>query len=158
MKSTKISTLLLVTISTAVVSFFAVRLLVANGNPLPVSPLNLLITLVAIALVILALSLPIWNYKNAVKKKPAAKRVDPFYAVRVLLLSKASSISGSIFLGWHIGAVTSQLISPVTAGYALIQNGAGVVASLVLIASSIATEHICRLPDDSDSSDQAVST
>jgi hypothetical protein len=158
MKSTKISTLLLVTIPTAVVSFFVVRLLVANGNPSPVSPLNLLITLVAIALVILALSLPIWNYKNAVKKKPAAKRVDPFYAVRVLLLSKASSISGSIFLGWHIGAVTSQLISPVTAGSALLQNGAGGVASLVLIASSIATEQICRLPDDSDSSDQAVST
>jgi hypothetical protein len=54
--------------------------------------------------------------------------------------------------------VTSQLISPVTAGSALIQNGAGVVASLVLISSSVATEHICRLPDDSDSSDQAVST
>jgi hypothetical protein len=158
MKSTKISTLLLVTISTAVVSFFVVRLLVANGNPLPVSPLNLLITLVAIALVILTLSLPIWNYKNAVKKKPAVKRVDPFYAVRVLLLSKASSISGSIFLGWHTGAVTSQLISPVTAGSALLQNGAGALASLVLIASSITTERICRLPDDSDSSDQAVST
>ena len=158
MKSTKISTLALVASFTSVVSFFAVRLLVANGNPLPVSPVNLLITLVAIALVVLALSLPIWNYKNALKKKPAPKRVDPFYAVRVLLLSKASSISGSIFLGWHIGAVTSQLISPVTAGSALIQNGAGVVASLVLISSSVAAEHICRLPDDSDSPDQAVST
>jgi hypothetical protein len=158
MKSTKISTLVLVTAFSSVVSIFAVRLLVANGNPLPVSPVNLLITLVAIALVIIALSLPILNYKNALNKKPAPKRVDPFYAVRVLLLSKASSISGSIFLGWHIGAVTSQLLSPVTVGSALIQNGAGVVASLALVVSSVATEHICRLPDDPDSTDQAVGT
>ena len=41
---------------------------------------------------------------------------------------------------------------------ALLQNAAGAFASLVLIASSITTEHICRLPDDPDSGDQAVST
>jgi membrane protease YdiL (CAAX protease family) len=158
MKSTKLSTLLLVTASTSVGSFFIVRLLVSNGNPLPVSPINLLITLVAIGLVILALGFPIWNYKNSVKKSSATKRVDPFYAVRVLLLAKASSIAGSIFLGWHIGAVITQWISLVTVAGALVQNIAGLIASFTLVVASVITENICRLPDDSDSTDQVVST
>ena len=146
----------------AVVSFLAVRLLVANGLAVPASPTNLLVTLAAIAVILLALTVPIWRYKSSLNqytKGPRPKRVDPFYAVRVLLLSKASAITGSAFVGWHLGAMIAQLSLPVSFTAALVQNSFGLVASLVLTVAAIVSEQICRLPDEpkDNQTDQMVS-
>jgi hypothetical protein len=150
MKPTKILNLVLVVFITVVASFVAVRFLVGNGQAIPLSPMNLLITLVAIAILLLLLTLPIWQYKSglkqAISKRP--KRVDPFYAVRVVLLAKASSISGAVFVGWHLGIVLLQLFSPVRASAVLIQNGFGLAASLILVIAAFIAEQICRLPND----------
>jgi heme/copper-type cytochrome/quinol oxidase subunit 2 len=84
MKPTKLSLVLVVVFGVTVLSFLAVRLLVANGMAVPASPTNLLVTLAAIALILLGLSVPIWRYKASLSqytKGPRPKRVDPFYAV-----------------------------------------------------------------------------
>lgn len=161
MKPTKVSTLVVIVFGISIASFLAVRLLVANGMAVPSSPTNLLVTLTAIAVILLALSIPIWRYKSALKEstsKTRPKRVDPFYAVRVLLLSKASSITGSVFIGWHVGALIAQLSLPVSFTSALMQNSFGLLASLVLKAAALIAEQICRLPDEpnSDQLDQMV--
>ena len=151
MKPTKASVVLVIVFGVTVLSFLAVRLLVANGVAVPASPTNLLVTLGAIALILLGLSFPIWRYKASVTqytKGPRPKRVDPFYAVRVLLLAKASSITGSGFVGWHLGAMIAQLSLPVSFTAALVQNSFGLVASLVLTVAAIVSEQICRLPDE----------
>ena len=153
---------LAVVLGIAVVSFLAVRLLVANGLAVPASPTNLLVTLAAIAVILLGLSLPIWRYKSSLSqytKGPRPKRVDPFYAVRVLLLSKASVITGSAFVGWHLGVMIAQLSLPVSFTAALVQNSFGLVASLVLTVAAIVSEQICRLPDEpkDNQTDQMVS-
>ena len=162
MKPTKASQVLLIIFGVTVLSFLAVRLLVANGMPIPASPTNLLVTLGAIAVILLGLSVPIWRYKAALtkySKGPRPKRVDPFYAVRVLLLAKASAITGSGFVGWHLGAMIAQLSLPVSFTAALLQNSFGLVASLVLTVAAIVAEQICRLPDEpkNDQTDQLVS-
>ena len=151
-----------VVIGVAMLSFLAVRLFVANGFAIPASPANLLIALTAIAVILLALSVPIWRYKaslNQYTKGPRPKRVDPFYAVRVLLLAKASAITGSVFVGWHLGAMLAQFSLPVSFTAALLQNGLGFVASTALTVSAIVSEQICRLPDEpkNDQTDQMVS-
>ena len=162
MKPTKASVVLAVVTGVTVLAFLAVRLLVANGMAVPASPTNLLVTLAAIALILLGLSVPIWRYKASLSQYvngPRPKRVDPFYAVRVLLLAKASAITGSGFVGWHLGAMIAQLSLPVGFTAALVQNSFGLVASVVLTVAAIVSEQICRLPDEpkDNQTDQMVS-
>jgi hypothetical protein len=162
MKPTKTSVVLAVAFGISVFSFLAVRLMVSNGMAVPASPTNLLVTLAAIAVILLGLSIPIWRYKaslNQYTTGPRPKRVDPFYAVRVLLLAKASVITGSGFVGWHLGAMIAQLSLPVSFTAALVQNSFGLVASVVLTVAAIVSEQICRLPDEpkNDQTDQMVS-
>jgi hypothetical protein len=162
MKPTKASLVLVVVFGATVLSFLAVRFLVANGMAVPASPTNLLVTLAAIAVILLGLSVPIWRYKASLaqySKGPRPKRVDPFYAVRVVLLAKASAITGSGFVGWHLGAMIAQLSLPVGFTAALLQNSFGLVASLVLTVAAIVSEQICRLPDEpkDNQTDQMVS-
>ncbi|MFY9304089.1 MAG: DUF3180 domain-containing protein [Rhodoluna sp.] len=152
MKPTKLNFLSGLILATAVVGYFAASLLVSRGFQVPVSPTNLLITLGAIGVVLLALSIPIWRYRNALRDSKVArpKRVDPFYAVRVLLLAKASSLAGALFAGWHIGVVGYQLFSPVVVPVSALQNGLGFIASFALVASAYVTEQLCKLPNDPD--------
>ena len=162
MKPTKASLVLVIVSGVTVLSFLAVRLMVSNGVAVPASPTNLLVTLAAIAVILLGLSVPIWRYKSSLSqytKGPRPKRVDPFYAVRVVLLAKASAITGSGFVGWHLGAMITQLSLPVSFTAALVQNSFGLVASVVLTVAAIVSEQICRLPDEpkNDQTDQMVS-
>jgi hypothetical protein len=162
MKPTKASVVLVILFGVTVVSFLAVRLLVANGMAVPASPTNLLVTLAAITLILLGLTIPIWRYKASLTqytKGPRPKRVDPFYAVRVVLLAKASAITGSGFVGWHLGAMIAQLSLPVSFTAALLQNSFGLVASVVLTVAALVSEQICRLPDEpkDNQTDQMVS-
>lgn len=162
MKPTKASLILVSGFGVTVLSFLAVRFLVANGMAVPASPTNLVVTLAAIAVILLTLSVPIWRYKASLteySKGPRPKRVDPFYAVRVLLLAKASAIAGSGFVGWHLGAMIAQLSLPVSFTAALLQNSFGLVASVVLTVAAMVSEQICRLPDEpkDNQTDQMVS-
>jgi hypothetical protein len=159
MKPTKLSLLLLISLPTTTAAFFVASFMVGRGLQVPVSPANLLITLAAISAVLLALSIPIWRYRNALKQTPRKrpKRVDPFYAVRVLLLAKASSLAGVLFASWHLGVVIFQLSGAVVVQGLVLQNAIGFIASLLLVVAALVTEQICRLPQDQDPHpDQAV--
>jgi hypothetical protein len=159
MKPTKLSLLLLISLPTSIAAFFVASFMVGRGLQVPVSPANLLITLAAISAVLLALSIPIWRYRNALKQSSTkrSKRVDPFYAVRVLLLAKASSLAGALFASWHLGVVVFQLSGAVVVQGLVLQNSIGFVASMLLVVAALVTEQICRLPQDQDPDpDQAV--
>ena len=159
MKPTKLSLIVLISLPTTIAAFFVASFMVGRGLQVPVSPINLLITLGAIAAVLLALSIPIWRYRNALKQASSQrpKRVDPFYAVRVLLLAKASSLAGVIFASWHLGVVLFQLSGAVVVQALVLQNAFGFIASVMLVAAALITEQICRLPQDQDPDpDQAV--
>lgn len=159
MKPTRLSLLVLISLPTTVAAFFVAAFLVGRGLAVPVSPTNLLITLIAISLVLLGLSIPIWRYRSALKQSSTQrpKRVDPFYAVRVLLLAKASSLAGMLFASWHLGVVLFQLSGAVVVQDLVLQNTLGFASSAMLIVAAIITEQICRLPQDKNPDpDQAV--
>lgn len=160
MKPTRTLNLFVIAAIVAIASYFLAGALVSRGMPIPISPNTLLVTLAAIATVLLLLSIPIWRYRSALKTSTTRpKRVDPFYAVRVLLLSKASSIAGAIFVGWHIGVLVYQLTGQVVVQALVFQNGLGIFASLVLVVAAVVTEQICRLPQDpTPDPDQAVAS
>jgi len=161
MKLTKLRFLFLLVLISSVAGYFVAAFLVGRGFQVPVSAVNLILTLGAIGVVLLGLAIPIWRYRSALKQQSGKrpKRVDPFYAVRVLLLAKASAIAGSLFAGWHLGLVGFQLLSPVVVQVLVLQNALGFFASFALVASAFVTEQICRLPnDDTPDPDQAVAS
>jgi hypothetical protein len=161
MKLTKLRFLFLLALISSVAGYFIAAFLVGRGFQVPVSAVNLILTLGAIGVVLLGLAIPIWRYRSALKQQSGKrpKRVDPFYAVRVLLLAKASAIAGSLFAGWHLGVVGFQLLSPVVVQVLVLQNALGFFASFALVASAFVTEQICRLPnDDTPDPDQAVAS
>lgn len=155
MKPTRILLLLWNTIGAALMAALAVFLLIGAGLAVPTSGLNLLLTLPAIALIDIALVWPIMRYKKALadyllgvsKKRP--KRPEPFYAVRVLMISKSSALAGAWFLGWHLGVIFVQLS---TAGFneSVAREALGAFGSLLLAIAGVIAERGCRLPDDGD--------
>lgn len=153
MKQTRILPLVLAAIVTAVGSFSVVRIMVSAGAQVPVSQLSLILTLVSIGVVVLVLAVPMIRYRRALaaalvaKNQIQPKRVDPFYAYRLLLLAKATAISGTLFLGWHFGVLAFQLASPVVAAALLPQSIGGCIASLFMTVAGLIVERICKLPD-----------
>lgn len=131
-----------------------------NGRVIPVSGITLAISVIVVAVILISLAIPIWKYKRNLKKatvaleqNPAAKvnkplPVDPFYAVRVLVLAKAGAVTASILGGWHIGVLIKQYTAPVVVESSTGTNIAAGIASLVLLAVSFIVEWICRLPSD----------
>jgi hypothetical protein len=137
---------------------------VNNGKALPVSGITLAISIVVVAVILISLAIPIWRYKRNLKKvalvleqNPTAKvnkpmPVDPFYAVRVLILANAGAVTGSLLGGWHIGVLIKQYTAPVVVQGSTGTNIAAGICSLVLLAVSFVVEWMCRLPSDPNSS------
>ena len=149
MKQTRLVTLLGWAISATTAGYLLPKLIVANGGSVPVAQLNIIITLPAIAIILALAAIPVFKYNRALKKASgvAAKRVNPFYAVRLVLLAKAIAIAASLFTGWHIGLVWFQATAPVIST-AIWQNVAGLVGSLVMLLAGILVEKACRIKDD----------
>jgi hypothetical protein len=74
MKPTKLRSLVLFALPAAITAFVVATLLVSRGQQAPVSPINLLITLAAIATVLLGLAIPIWRYRSSLKDSGKASK------------------------------------------------------------------------------------
>ena len=154
MKPTKIFTLIGWVVPGATVGYLFARVATANGAQVPVAPVNLILTLAAISIILLGFALPMVRYRRALAeqlKNPAAprpKRLNPFYAVRLVALAKATAIAGALFVGWQLGVIWFQISSPVTPG-SVWQNVAALIAAKIMVIVALIIERICRLPQDS---------
>ena len=155
MKPTRVRVLLINAVATVAIAYLVVRLLVGAGLPVPVSGINLILTLPVIGIVDLLLVLPIMRYKKALAdylmgvSKQRPRRPEPFYAVRVLMIAKASSLAGAWFAGWHLGVIIVQLTSH-DFNDSVWRETFGAVGSVLLVVAAIIAERACRLPDDGD--------
>jgi len=134
----------------AVIVGFAVGYLldlavVSWGGKAIVPPLSLSITLVGIAAVVVALA---WPIRRAVKQH-ATKHLDPFRAMRIAVLAKASSLSGALLLGAGIGItlflLTRTVLPPASTVWLAVASAIG--AALLLVGGLLA-EQFCTLPPD----------
>jgi hypothetical protein len=157
MKPTQITALLAYAVASTILGFGAAALLVRGGFALPLSPTNLLVTLPVIAAVLVLMALPILRYRAAIRRiieKPETaagnppKRVDPFFALRVAMLSKAVSISGSIFLGWHAGVLIALVRAPEVESGSVWRQVFGLLGSIALIVAGLIIENSCKVPPD----------
>src|SRR5690606_5317657 len=79
--------------------------LAQSGRPGINPPLSLAIVLAVIGVIDVALA---WPIRRAIRSERVG-RVDPFYATRVVVLAKASAISGSLLAGAAAGFVVFLL-------------------------------------------------
>ena len=124
---------------------------VNNGLEVPISGITLALSTALIAVILLGLALPIWKYKRSITKVITVSKplpVNPFYAVRVLLLSKAAAITGAMFIGWHAGVLVKQFTAPVVVIDATTPNITALVSAVLLLIVGIIVEQVCKLPSD----------
>ncbi len=164
MKPINVVSLVLWFIAATALGFGVGNWSVTNGYRVPISGISLSVSIAVVCVVLVVLALPIYRYKRALKKLLEAKDakaqrpvpVDPFYAVRVLLLAKASAIASALFIGWHAGVLVVLFSAPVVASEAVGPNLSAGITSVVLLICAFVVQGICRLPSDGQSKDGAV--
>ncbi|MEY4367617.1 MAG: hypothetical protein RLZ28_1032 [Actinomycetota bacterium] len=157
MRPTRWLTLIAVAAVTGFAALTATDFLVKKGQEIFVAPVSLIITLPGIAILLVVIAWPVVRYrrdlalaKKAETVKPV-KRVNPFYAVRVLLLAKASAITAAAILGWQVGFLIFLYSRPIVVTDASTKTFATALGSIFLLVIALAIERFCRLPNDTDS-------
>ena len=124
--------------------------LATSGRAILIPPLTLGAALLLIGAVIVIMALPVRKVSRGI---PNA-RIDPFYATRVVMLAKASSLGGGLLAGGGVAIVVFLLsravIPPVGSITAAIAAAVG--ATLMLVAGLVA-EQMCFIPPKDDDND-----
>lgn len=118
--------------------------LTGNGYPMFQLMPVYSIVLVLFAAALIALAWPI----RAMQKDEKAKKVNPFWAVRVLILAQASAHSAALLGGFSLGILFWAISKAVLPAAVYYTAAAAVVAGLVLLIASLVAEHFCMLPPD----------
>jgi hypothetical protein len=130
-----------------VVGFVVDAALVATGRASIVPPVVLGLVLLAIGGIVVTMAVPV----RRVARGSSTERIDPYYATRVLLLAKASSLSGALFGGGAGGVLLFVLTRG--AGVALgslLPAIVAVVGGIGLLVGGIVAEHMCTVPPGDD--------
>ncbi|MBF4562841.1 DUF3180 domain-containing protein [Microbacterium sp. VKM Ac-2870] len=123
------------------------QVLTATGRPTFTPSFLLPILLVLLGAALVAFALPI---RRAIAG-PTQTPIDPFRAVRVAMLAKASTLVGAGVAGVAAGLLAFVLTRPVAPS--LGSTGAviaSVVGGLVLVAAGLVAEHLCTIRKDDD--------
>jgi hypothetical protein len=147
MKRTKVTTLVLLALIGGIGGGFLETALAAAGRPIVLPPLTLGLALLAIGVMVVVLALPI----RRLTRGKAAQPIDPFYSTRVLVLAKASALSGALVAGFGAGVLVYLLSRSVAPGVGSVaQAVATIVGSVALLAGGLIAEHMCWIPPNSD--------
>lgn len=146
MKRTSAGVLVLVTVAGGAVGYLLDHALTTAGRPTfsPSPLLALLLGLLGLGTVVAALPI-----RRAIAGTGA--RVDPFRALRIAMLAKASSLVGAGVFGFAGGLLTYVLTRPVppslgSTGTAL----AVLLGAAVLVATALYAEYLCTIRKDDD--------
>lgn len=147
MKRTGAGVLVIAAVLGAAAGFLIDQLLTAAGRPTFTPAVTLPILLVLLGAVVVGLAVPI---RRATRGTSTAT-VDPFRAVRIAMLAKASSIVGAAIGGLGAGLWIFLATRPVTPSLgslgAVIATTAG---GALLVAAGLIAEHLCTIRKDDD--------
>lgn len=152
MKRTRSTPLLALSLFGLVLGFLIEITAAATGSPIVVPPVTLPITLVAVGAIVVVLA---WPIRQATTGK-VKRRIDPFVAMRVAVLAKASSLTGALLLGAGLGLVlyifTRSVVPAVASVWLAIGTALG---AAILLAGGLVAEHFCTLPPDDDEGERS---
>ncbi len=149
MNRTSALTLLGAGVAGVVVGFGVDQVLTGAGRPTFTPSLLLPVLLIMLGAATVLMALPIRRAITGASATP----VDPFRAVRVAMLAKASAIVGAVVAGVGVGLLVFLLTRPVSPS--LGSTGAviaAIVGGLVLLVAGVIAERLCtiRKEDDDD--------
>ncbi len=144
MKRTTAGIIVVLVVVAAVAGYLIELAIVANGGFAFAPPVSLPITLTAIAIVIVALAVPVRRRVTGKRKN----RLDPFYAVRVAVLAKSSSLTGALLTGLGAGIIVHALSLPILNSDLLGRGIAQTVGAALLLTAGLVAERMCTLPPD----------
>ena len=145
MKHTKPSTLIIFAVIGIVGGWFLDAALAAMGEPVIVPPYSLSVVLVILAVLVIIAAVPV---RRAVKD---GTRVDPFYAMRVVVLAKASALTASLLAGGGIGILIYLLSRPVVPGPgSALMSVAAIGGAIALLVGGLVAERMCTVPPEDD--------
>lgn len=146
MKRTSFRAVVIMIVVATVVSYLIELTLVSTGGLSIVPPVSLPITLVAVAAAIVGLAVPVRRRVTGKRKAP----LSPFYAVRVAVLAKSCSLTGSLLVGVGIGIIIHLLGRPFINWNLLWPGIAQAVGSALLLVAGLVAERMCTLPPDGE--------
>jgi hypothetical protein len=121
------------------------------GYSMLVSPNSMLIVLPVIAIAVYIASYPIFRYRKKAEKYesgPRPTRPNPFYAFRVLLVSRAVALTGSLFAGWHLGQLLWLISFSVAPAALVLPTVLGLLGGGGMLGGGLLAEFNCRAPRD----------
>ena len=128
-------------------AWFLETALAASGNAVLIPPFTLAVALLLIGVIIIVMAVPVRRVSRGV---PNA-RIDPFYATRVVMLAKASSLSGALLTGASLGIVGYLLSRSVLPAVGSVTMAlASAVGAIVLLVAGLVAEHWCTIPPDDE--------
>lgn len=143
MKRTSILLVLLLAIIGGGGGLLLEALVVNAGRPMVIPPVSLPITLGAVAAGLLVFAIPIRRRLIGRSARP----INPFVAVRVVAVAKASALTGALALGFGGGILVYFTTRPIPAPTESIWlTVATAVAGLVLAVAALVAEFLCMLP------------
>ncbi|WP_295127082.1 DUF3180 domain-containing protein [uncultured Leifsonia sp.] len=153
MRRTRPTSLIGLGVLGVVIGFLAELASSGMGVAVFVPPLTLPITLVAVAIIVVAFAVPI---RRAVRGR-SSRRIDPFQAMRIVVFAKACSLSGALLTGAGSGILLYLLTRDVLpASNAIVLTALGTAGAIILLIAGLIAEFFCTLPPDGDDDPEAV--
>jgi hypothetical protein len=147
MSRTKPLHLVLLAAFGAIAAWLLETVLAASGRAVLLPPVTLAIALVLIGAIVVIMALPV----RRVSRRVEGAKVDPFYATRVVMLAKASSLSGALLGGAGLGIAFYLLGRAVLPGVGSITMAFACAAgAILLLVAGLVAEHMCTIPPDDD--------
>ena len=155
MKRTSPTSLLVLFLIGAGTGWLVELMLVGSGRPSLVPPFTLGTALALIGILVVLLALPVWR----VVRKVHGAKVDPFYATRIVLLAKASSLTGSLLTGLAAAVVVFLLTRSVVAAAGSVGMAVTtLVGAALLLIGGLVAEKMCTLPPEDEERPGSVAT
>jgi hypothetical protein len=127
--------------------FLLDQVLTASGRPTFTPMASLPILLVVVGVAVVALAIPIYRTSRGHSAAP----VNPFRALRIAMLAKASSILGAAGAGLGLGLLLFLVTRPVTPSVGSLGAViATAVCGALLVAAGLVAEHLCTIRKDDD--------
>jgi hypothetical protein len=135
-----------------IVGWLLENTLVTYGAPVAEPPYSLALVLVLDAAVVVVAA---GRIRSAIRNHERHK-IDPFYARRIVVLAKTSSIVGAFLFGAGLGILFFLLTRTVIAGStSLAMSVVTTLAALAMMVCGLVAEQMCSIPpDDSRPGDQ----
>lgn len=147
MKRTGAGVLLVAAVLGVAAGFALDQLLTSMGRPTFTPAVTLPLLLLVLGLIVIALAMPI----RRATRSGASGAINPFRAVRVAMLAKASSIVGAAIGGLGAGLLIFLATRPVPPSLGSLGTViATAVCGALLVAAGLVAEHLCTIRKDQD--------